>query len=135
MTKLKPIPIAKPATGDEEWQATKGPIMRGWLTQGSEVAAFEGAFAKRHQVNHAIATTSGTSALHLSLLALDIGPGDEVIVPAFTWVSTANAVRFCGADVRLAARCVAEAGGSRGLTASRSSCAGCPSTWVPTPSR
>lgn len=99
MTKDRQIPIAKPATGDEEWQAAKAPLMRGWLTQGSEVASFEASFANMHQVDHAIATTSGTSALHLSLLALGIGPGDEVIVPAFTWVSTANAVRFCGADV------------------------------------
>jgi dTDP-4-amino-4,6-dideoxygalactose transaminase len=61
------------------------------------VAAFEKAFAQRHQVRNAIATTSCTTALHLALVALGIGPGDEVIVPAFTWVSTANVVLYCGA--------------------------------------
>jgi len=71
--------------------------MSGWLTQGPKVAAFEQAFAARHQVRHALATTSCTTALHLALAALGIGPGDEVIVPSFTWVATANAVLYCGA--------------------------------------
>jgi perosamine synthetase len=91
------IPIALPSTGEEEWQATRAPLMEGWLTQGPRVAAFEKAFAQRHQVKHALAATSCTTALHLILAALDIGPGDEVIVPAFTWVSTANVVVYCGA--------------------------------------
>jgi dTDP-4-amino-4,6-dideoxygalactose transaminase len=60
------------------------------------VAQFEEAFARRHQVKHAIAVTSATTGLHLALTALEIGPGDEVIVPAFTWVATANAVLYCG---------------------------------------
>jgi dTDP-4-amino-4,6-dideoxygalactose transaminase len=91
------IPISLPSTGEDEWQAAKEPIMTGWLTQGPKVAAFEQAFADRHQVKHAIATTSCTTALHLILAALEIGPGDEVIVPAFTWVATANVVLYCGA--------------------------------------
>ena len=70
---------------------------RGWLTQGPKVAAFERAFAARHGVKHALATTSCTTALHLILAAMEIGPGDEVIVPAFTWVATANVVLYCGA--------------------------------------
>lgn len=91
------IQISLPLTGEEEWQAVKEPLMSGWLTQGPKVAEFEKAFAKRHSVNYALAVTSCTTGLHLALLALGVGPGDEVIVPAFTWVSTANAVLYCGA--------------------------------------
>ena len=91
------IAISVPATGEEEWQAVREPLMSGWLTQGPKVAAFETAFAERHGVKHALATTSCTTGLHLILAALGIGPGDEVIVPAFTWVATANVVLYCGA--------------------------------------
>ena len=91
------IAISLPATGEEEWQATREPLMSGWLTQGPKVAAFEKAFAERHDVKHALATTSCTTGLHLILAAMGIGPGDEVIVPAFTWVATANVVLYCGA--------------------------------------
>lgn len=91
------IPISLPSTGEEEWQALREPLSTGWLTQGPKVAAFEAAFAERHGVKHAIATTSCTTALHLILVAMGIGPGDEVIIPAFTWVSTANVVMYCGA--------------------------------------
>ena len=91
------IHIAQPSTGEEEWQAVKEPIMSGWLTSGPKVREFERLFAERHQVKHAIAVTSCTTAIHLALAALDIKEGDEVLVPAFTWVSTANAVLYCGA--------------------------------------
>jgi dTDP-4-amino-4,6-dideoxygalactose transaminase len=91
------IPIASPVLGEDEWHALREPLESGWLTQGPKVAAFEAAFAERHQVPHALATTSCTTALHLCLAALGLGPGDEVIVPAFTWVATANAVVYCGA--------------------------------------
>jgi perosamine synthetase len=94
---MRKIQIALPATGEEEWQAVREPLMSGWLTQGPKVAAFERAFAEQHQVAHALATTSCTTALHLALAALGIGPGDEVIVPSFTWIATANAVLYCGA--------------------------------------
>jgi perosamine synthetase len=90
------IPIAAPVLGDEEWHALREPLESGWLTQGPKVAAFEAAFAARHRVAHAMATTSCTTALHLCLAALGIRPDDEVIVPAFTWVATANAVVYCG---------------------------------------
>jgi dTDP-4-amino-4,6-dideoxygalactose transaminase len=93
------IPISLPVTGDEEWQALKEPLTSGWLTSGPKVRAFEHAFAERHQVKHAIAVTSATTALHLAMLALDIKKGDEVIVPAFTWVSSANVVLYQGAKV------------------------------------
>jgi perosamine synthetase len=91
------IPIALPSTGDEEWQALREPLASGWLTQGPKVAAFERAFAERHRVKHALAITSCTTGLHLMLAAAGIGPGDEVIVPAFTWVATANVVIYTGA--------------------------------------
>lgn len=93
------IPISLPDTGEEEWLAVKEPLMSGWLTSGPKVREFEDQFAKRHQVDHAIAVTSATTALHLAMCALDIGPGDEVIVPAFTWVATANVVLYQGAKV------------------------------------
>lgn len=97
MNNKRNIPISLPSTGEEEWQALREPLMTGWLAQGPKVEAFEKAFAKRQGVKYALATTSGTTALHLILAALDIGPGDEVIVPAFTWVATANVVLYCGA--------------------------------------
>ena len=97
MNELRKIAIALPSTGEDEWQALKEPLMTGWLTQGPQVAAFERAFAERHHVKHAIAVCNCTVGLHLLLAALGIQPGDEVIVPAFTWVSTANAVLYCGA--------------------------------------
>lgn len=95
--KIRKIPIAIPSLSDEEWEAVKEPLLSGWLTQGPKVSAFEKEFAKMHDVNHALAVTSCTTGLHLALVAMGIGPGDEVIVPAFTWVATANVVLYCGA--------------------------------------
>lgn len=91
------VQIALPSTGEDEWLAVREPLQSGWLTQGPRVAEFEKAFAGPHGVRHALATTSCTTAIHLALAALGIGPGDEVIVPSFTWVATANAVLYCGA--------------------------------------
>lgn len=101
-TQKRNIAISLPLTGEEEWQATREPLMSGWLTQGPKVAAFEKAFAERHKVEHTLAVTSCTTGLHLALAGLDIGPGDEVIVPAFTWVATANVVLYCNATPVLA---------------------------------
>ena len=95
--KKKIIQISEPDTGEEEWQAIKEPIFSGWLTQGSKVAEFERLFSNVHKVNRALAVTSCTAGLHLALEAIGIRPGDEVIVPAFTWISTANVVEYCGA--------------------------------------
>lgn len=91
------IPIAIPSMGDEEWQAVKEPIEKGWLTQGPKVKQFEDLFAEMHHVKKALAVSNCTTALHLALLACGVGEGDEVIVPAFTWVATANAVLYCNA--------------------------------------
>jgi len=95
--KIRKIPIAIPLIGDEEWEAVREPLLSGWMTQGPKVLQFEKEFAEIHQVRHALAVTSCTTGLHLALTALGIGPGDEVIVPAFTWVATANVVLYCGA--------------------------------------
>ena len=89
--------MAQPIVGVEEWEAVRAPIEAGWLTQGPHVAEFESLFAARHEVEAAVATTSCTTGLHLVLIALGVGPGDEVIVPSFTWVATANVVVQCGA--------------------------------------
>jgi dTDP-4-amino-4,6-dideoxygalactose transaminase len=97
MIKQRNIPISHPDTGEEEWEALREPVMTGWLTQGPKVEAFEKSFARRHGVRYAVATSSCTTALHLILTALSIKQGDEVILPAFTWVSTANVVLHCGA--------------------------------------
>ncbi len=97
MSARKMIQISQPATGEEEWQACREPLISGWMTQGPKVAEFEKSFAERHRVGHALATTSCTTALHLILAGMDLGPGDEVIVPAFTWIATANVVLYCGA--------------------------------------
>lgn len=106
MPPVSPMPerieISSPATGEEEWLATRGVLDSGWLTQGPRVAEFESAFAARHGVEHALATSSCTTALHLMLAAAGIGPGDEVIVPSFSWVATANAVLYTGATPVLA---------------------------------
>jgi len=93
------IPISLPVTGEDEWQATREPLMTGWITSGPKVREFEQLFAEKHNVKHAFAVTSATTALHLALVALGVGKGDEVIVPAFTWVATANVVLYCGAEV------------------------------------
>ena len=93
----KKINISEPSLDEEEWMALREPIFDGWLTQGPRVQEFETQFSKVHEVRNALATTSCTTALHLMMVASNIGPGDEVIVPSFTWVATANAVLYVGA--------------------------------------
>ena len=97
MNERKKISLFSPQLGEEEKQVLCEVIDSGWLTMGDRVAAFERAFADMHGVNDAVAVNSCTAALHLSLKALDIGPGDEVMVPSLTFVATVNAVLYVGA--------------------------------------
>lgn len=92
------IPAAKPLIGDEEREAVDRVLRSGMIAQGPEVAAFEREFGDRLVGGRAcVAVSSGTTGLHLGLLAAGIGPGDEVIVPSFTFAATANSVALAGA--------------------------------------
>ena len=90
------IPAAKPLIGDEEREAVDRVLRSGMLAQGPEVAAFEEEFSKHVGNRHCIAMNSGTSALHLGFIAGGIKPGDEVIVPSFSFAATANSVVLAG---------------------------------------
>src|SRR5580765_7323590 len=85
------------AIGDEEIEAVAETLRSGWLTTGPRAAELERRFAEYVQAEHVLAVASGTAALHLSLLAVGIGPGDEVITSPITWPATANVVVHCGA--------------------------------------
>ncbi len=94
---MKNIPIAQPQVGKEEIRAVSKVLKSGALAQGKKVEQFEEAFASAISAEYCVAVNSGTSALHVALLALGIGPGDEVIVPSFTFAATANSVSLTGA--------------------------------------
>ncbi|HEX2052747.1 MAG TPA: DegT/DnrJ/EryC1/StrS family aminotransferase [Actinomycetota bacterium] len=91
------IPVTIPLCGDEEKQLLARVVDSGWLTHGSFVEQFEHLVARYVGAAYAVATTSCTTAMHIALLLYGIGPGDEVIVPSYTWIATANVVRMVGA--------------------------------------
>ncbi|HIL32853.1 MAG: aminotransferase DegT [Methanobacteriota archaeon] len=91
------IPIAKPLIGDEEQREVARVLGSGSLAQGPEVAAFEAEFAAYCGTKHALATTNGTTALHLALLAAGVSPGDEVITTPFSFFASASSIRMAGA--------------------------------------
>ena len=91
------IPVARPFIGQDEISAVSEVLASGMLAQGDRVAEFEKKFADYCGTTYGVATNNGTAALHAALLAADIGYGDEVIVPAFSFIATASAVSMCGA--------------------------------------
>ena len=93
------VPIARTNLLDNEIKSVLGPLESGWLVQGPKVQEFEEKWSNFTSSKNSLAVTSCTTALHLSLAALDFGPGDEAIVPAFTWISTANVVEHLGGKV------------------------------------
>ena len=95
------IPYGRQDISEADIQAVVEVLRSDWLTQGPTVPAFEKALAERCGAKHAVAVNSGTSALHLACLALDVGPGDVVWTSAITFVASANCARYCGADVEL----------------------------------
>jgi dTDP-4-amino-4,6-dideoxygalactose transaminase len=92
------IPVMRPWLGKEEAEAAAEAVASGWIAQGPRVREFEEAFAAAIGTSHAVAVSSCTTALHLALIVTGIGPGDEVIVPSLSFIATANAVRYVGAQ-------------------------------------
>jgi UDP-4-amino-4-deoxy-L-arabinose-oxoglutarate aminotransferase len=91
------LPLSRPSVTPEDVAAVRAVLESGWLTTGKECARFESAFASRVGCRHAVAVTSATAGMHLLLHALGIGPGDEVVTPSMTWVSTVNLIVLAGA--------------------------------------
>ena len=91
------LPFCRPSISEEDIAAIGDVLRSGWITTGPKVSALEEAIAKRVGAKHAIAATSGTALMHLTLQALGVGPGDEVVGPSMTWVSTPNMVELLGA--------------------------------------
>ncbi|WP_413704671.1 UDP-4-amino-4-deoxy-L-arabinose aminotransferase [Pseudomonas sp. Pseusp16] len=91
------LPFSRPSIGDEEIAAVEQVLRSGWITTGPKNQALEEHFANYVGCRHAVALSSATGGMHITLLALGIGPGDEVITPSQTWVSTANMITLLGA--------------------------------------
>lgn len=92
------IPVMRPWLGPEEAAAAADAVASGWVAQGPRVKAFEDAFADRVGAEHAVAVSSCTAGLHLALVALDLEPGAEVVVPSLSFIASANAPRYVGAE-------------------------------------
>jgi len=92
------IPVIRPLLGAEEAAAAAEAIMSGWVAQGPRVAEFEAAFAEATGSGHAVAVSSCTAGLHLAMIAAGVGGGDEVVVPSLSFIATANAARYVGAE-------------------------------------
>ena len=97
-TATVPLSITRPHFDSDEIALVEECLRSGWVTQGPLTKRFENLFAQRHSIQHALATTSCTAALHLATMALGLAPGDEVIVPALTWVTSAHAAEYVGAQ-------------------------------------
>lgn len=93
------LPYGRQSIDEDDIAAVTASLKSGWLTTGPAIENFEAAFAQKTGARHAVACANGTAGLHLALLALGIGPGDRVIVPTLTFLATANAARYVGADV------------------------------------
>jgi UDP-4-amino-4,6-dideoxy-N-acetyl-beta-L-altrosamine transaminase len=93
------LPYGRHAIGDDDIEAVTRVLLSDFLTTGPAVAEFEETFARETGAAHAVACANGTAALHLAALALELGPGDHVVVPTITFLASANAARFVGADV------------------------------------
>ncbi|MDR2838379.1 MAG: UDP-4-amino-4-deoxy-L-arabinose aminotransferase, partial [Azonexus sp.] len=91
------LPFCRPQITPEDIEAVNAVLRSGWITTGASTAALEAAFCELTGARHAVATASATAALHLYLVAHNIGPGDEVITPSLTWVSTINLITLLGA--------------------------------------
>jgi perosamine synthetase len=91
------IPITKPCFGPEEAEAARAAVESGWVSQGPKVAEFERAVARYCDTTEAVAVSNCTTALHLALVVLGVGQGDEVICPSMSFIATANAIRHAGA--------------------------------------
>jgi dTDP-4-amino-4,6-dideoxygalactose transaminase len=94
---MKRIPVTRPYMDEAEVEAAAQAIRSGWIAQGPKVAEFEAACAARVGARHAVAVTNCTSALHLALVCLGIGAGDDVLVPSLSFIASANAIRHAGA--------------------------------------
>ncbi|MFA6346242.1 MAG: DegT/DnrJ/EryC1/StrS aminotransferase family protein, partial [Syntrophales bacterium] len=92
------IPHSRPTVGEEEVQAVAAVLRSGRIAQGEEVRRFEAELARQVDVTDAVAVSSGTAGLHLALVSLEVGAGDEVVIPSFVCAALLNAVRFVGAE-------------------------------------
>lgn len=92
------LPFSRPALNEDDVTAIREVLQSGWITTGPKNQALEAEFCQLTGARHAIAVSSATGGMHVTLMALGIGPGDEVITPSLTWVSTANMISLLGAE-------------------------------------